>query len=104
MKPVKKNKLTGKLKALMLRSMPNMITCKEFDDFMVDYLDGELSSAQRNKFELHIRMCKECRQYLDAYKRTIETTKAVHQSEDSVIPNDVPEDLVKAILKARNNQ
>jgi len=97
----KQNSILRKLKGFMLRNMPNMITCKEFDGFMVDYLDNELSDKQRSKFELHIRMCRECRQYLDAYQRTIEVSQAACSSADDAVPNDVPDDLVKAILKAR---
>jgi len=103
MKPQKQNKVLQKLKGFMLRNMPNMITCKEFDNFMVDYLDNELPSKQRNQFELHIRLCKECRQYLDAYQRTIDITHSAYPSADDAIPKGVPEDLVKAILKARKS-
>ncbi len=99
MKP--QNNILRKLKGFMLRTMPNMITCREFEGFVVDYLDNELPEKQRSKFELHIRMCKECRQYLDAYQRTIEISRRACSSSDDAVPDDVPDDLVKAILKAR---
>ncbi len=99
MKP--QNKVLRKLKGFMLRTMPNMITCREFEGFVVDYLDNELPDRQRSKFELHLRVCKECRQYLKAYQRTIEISRTAYSSVDDAVPDDVPNDLVKAILKAR---
>ena len=89
------------LKGLVLKHMHNMITCKEFEDFVSDYVDDELPARQRSKFELHMRMCHECRQYLQAYQRTVEVGHAVLSSTDEPVPDDVPEDLIKAILKAR---
>jgi len=89
------------LKGFVLKHMHGMITCKEFEDFVHDYIDDELPARQRSKFELHMRLCHECRQYLQAYQRTVEVGRAVLSSADKPIPDDVPEDLIKAILKAR---
>jgi len=89
------------LKGFMLKHMHNMITCKEFEDFVRDYVDDELPARQRSKFELHMRMCHQCRQYLQAYQRTVEVGHAVLSSTDKPVPGDVPEDLIKAILEAR---
>jgi hypothetical protein len=50
---------------------------------------------------LHIRLCRECREYLAAYQRTIEVGREVFKSADEALPDDVPEDLIKAILEAR---
>ncbi len=96
-----KIEIVQRLKGFVLKHMHSMITCKEFEDFVHDYLDGELSARQHSQFELHIRLCHECRQYLQAYQRTIEVGRAVISSSDTSIPQDVPEDLIKAILKAR---
>ena len=89
------------LKGFMLKHMHNMMTCKEFEDFVRAYVDDELPARQRSKFELHMRLCQECRQYLQAYQRTVEVSRAVLSTQKQPIPDDVPEDLVKAILKAR---
>lgn len=89
------------LKGFMLKHMHNMMTCKEFEDFVRAYVDDELPARQRSKFELHMRLCHECRQYLQAYQRTVEVSRAVLSTPDQPVPDDVPEDLIKAILKAR---
>ena len=103
MKQQHKNKILRWLKGFMLRHMHGMITCKEFENFILDYLDDELPALQRSRFERHIRLCRECKQYLQAYQRTLELSRAVFPSPDDVVPDDVPEDLIKAILKARKN-
>ncbi len=90
------------MKGLMFKHMHRMITCQEFEDFVLAYLDGELSVLQQSQFDLHLRLCRECRQYLQAYKRSIEVDRAVFSSTDESVPDDVPEDLIRAILKLRD--
>lgn len=58
----RKNNSLRWLKGFMQRYMYGMITCGEFEDFITDYLDNELLAPQRSRFELHVRLCKECRQ------------------------------------------
>ncbi len=82
---------------------PRMITCREFDSFVVDYLDDKLPIAQRRKFELHLKTCESCRDYLTAYEKTVEIGQALLISESDNPPADAPEDLVKAILDARRS-
>ncbi|MDJ0514168.1 MAG: zf-HC2 domain-containing protein [Methyloceanibacter sp.] len=89
------------LKATMMRYVPGMITCAEFDDFIVSYLDGTLPQKERRLFEFHIRYCRECREYLSAYRRTVELEKAAFRQVEAELPESVPEDLIQAILKAR---
>ena len=60
------------LKGLMLKHMHHMITCVEFENFVLSYLEGELSAKQRSVFEWHLRLCAECREYLAAYQRSLE--------------------------------
>lgn len=90
------------LKGLMLKRMHRMITCAEFESFVLSYLDGELPARQKSVFEWHLRICRECRDYLAAYKRTIELGREVLGPADDAVPEDIPEDLVKAILDARS--
>jgi predicted anti-sigma-YlaC factor YlaD len=90
-----------RLKGTVLKRMHRMITCEEFEGFILDYLDGELSRRQQSVFEWHIRICRECRDYLAAYQRATELGSEVLQAEDESVLQDVPEDLIKAILAAR---
>lgn len=90
------------MKGIMFRRIHGMLTCREFEDFVLAYLDDELSERQHKQFELHLRLCRECRQYVQAYQRSIKVSQAVFPSSDEQLPEEVPEDLIKAILKARN--
>ncbi len=93
--------LMRKIKGTMLKSMHGMITCREFEDFVLGYLDGELPARQAGIFEWHLRICRECREYLAAYRRTIELGEAVLGPAHDAVPADVPEDLVRAVLDSR---
>lgn len=95
-----KTSIMRRLKGFMLKYMHGMITCQEFESFVLSYLDGELTQRQQTTFEWHLRICRECREYLAAYKRTMELNRAVLSTDDE-LPSDVPEDLIIAILDAR---
>jgi anti-sigma factor RsiW len=95
------NGLMRKLKATMLRRVHGMITCREFENFVLGYLDGELPERQARRFEWHLRICRECREYLAAYKTALEAGKAAFGTADDAVPADVPEDLIKAVLESR---
>lgn len=76
------------------------MTCREFAAFLDDYLAGTLPPAQRAEFEHHLGICRDCVVYLDGYRRTVQAVRALRGDGDAV-PDDVPEDLVQAILQAR---
>ena len=77
------------------------VTCREFADFIMDYLSGELSAARRAQFEQHLSLCANCRKYLTSYEETVKLGKAAFDDDKGALPPDVPEELVKAILAAR---
>ena len=81
--------------------LPLMITCNEFESFILAHLDGDLPKRQKLVFEFHLKMCRECREYLQAYRATIDLTRDAHEAELKKLTDQVPEDLVKAILAAR---
>ena len=89
------------MQGVMFKYMPLMISCKEFEEFILGYLEDRLPAGQRRVFELHLKICPECRDYLAAYRRSIEIGKVVFQEPSAPVPDDVPEDLVEAILQAR---
>jgi anti-sigma factor RsiW len=90
-----------RIKGLMLKNMHRMLTCREFEEFVLDYLDGTLPERQRSMFEWHMRICRECRDYLAAYRRAMAVSQRVLSASDKPVPDDVPEDLIKAILESR---
>jgi anti-sigma factor RsiW len=80
------------------------VTCREFADFMMDYLSGELSTESRAAFEHHVGLCGNCRRYLASYQETVKLGKRAFEDDDANVPSQVPEELVKAILAARLRQ
>jgi anti-sigma factor RsiW len=77
------------------------VTCREFADFMMDYLAGELPADAREPFERHLSRCDGCHEYLAQYQSTVEAGKLAFQNLEDDLPADVPEDLIKAVLAAR---
>ena len=75
------------------------MTCKEFIDFLMDYVEKQLPDRSRAEFEKHIEDCPECVHYLDSYRTTVELGQQVCRDEEPV-PGDVPEPLIQAILSA----
>lgn len=98
------NKFLRVMKGAMLRNLPLMITCREFEDFLLDYLEGNLPAGQRRIFDLHIAICRECRDYLAAYKATMNLGKRAFEEPEAPPPGAVPEDLVDAVLAARRDR
>jgi anti-sigma factor RsiW len=80
------------------------VTCRELIDFLDDYLADALRADERRLFEEHLRICVDCANYLDSYRRTIALGKAAFAATvtpDAPAPADVPAGLLKAILAAR---
>ena len=78
-----------------------MLTCKEFDNFMIDYLEGELPVWQKYMCWLHVKMCRECAYFIKRYRQVVALGVEAYDSPDEPIPDSVPEELVKAALAHR---
>jgi predicted anti-sigma-YlaC factor YlaD len=74
------------------------LTCREVLDFLSEYLDGALPGETVAVFEHHLAVCPECRGYLDDFRATLRATKAAYASSSA---QDIPEELVQAILASR---
>jgi anti-sigma factor RsiW len=73
-----------------------IVTCRDFADFLVDYIDDTLPADVRQRFELHLDECPDCVTYLRQYRDTIRLT--AHAGEDAAIA--MPEELARAIVLA----
>ncbi len=78
-----------------------MISCKDFVDFIMAYLDSDLSESERSAFEEHIEMCPPCVNYLRNYQQTVELGASLCRDPEGPVPDQVPEGLVNAVLAAR---
>lgn len=79
------------------------VTCREFADFIADYLSGELPPDSCASFERHLRRCANCEKYLAGYEATVKLGKRAFADDNAAVPSQVPEELVQAILKARKS-
>ena len=77
------------------------MTCREFTAFIADFLDDELPAAQRQQFERHLSLCANCTRYLEGYRSSIALGKRAFDDRDAPLPDDVPDELVDAILRTR---
>lgn len=78
-----------------------MLTCKEFDDFMVDFFEHELPLRQKVSCWIHLKMCRDCSKFVRQYQQTIELGKQAFDDPDEPVPVSVPEDLINAALTYR---
>lgn len=79
------------------------LTCRDLIDFLRAYLDGELPPALRRRFEEHVDACPPCLHYLDSYRETVSLAAEAFApcGPDDAVPEEVPEELVRAVLAAR---
>ena len=77
------------------------MTCQQFVEFLDRYCDASLPPAERERFEAHLSLCLDCRNYLATYRQTIRMSKDAFGDSNQPVPAEIPASLVKAILAAR---
>ena len=80
------------------------MNCRECAEFLADYLAGDLATEVRTTFERHLERCPNCVSYLEQYEATIRAGKAAFGEEPVAVEVDFPEELVRAILAARESR
>jgi hypothetical protein len=90
------------LRASIIRGLT--MTCKDFIEFLHEYLSGELAPAQQVRFEEHLSICESCVAYLSNYEDTMKLAKLALCDPEGPLPGEVPEELVAAILAARREE
>ena len=73
--------------------------CRECDEFLVDYVAGELPLEVIATFEQHLARCRNCRVYLEQYRATIKAGKTACDAYREGLR--MPEELIQAILAAK---
>ncbi len=81
--------------------MTRDITCREFVEFLDDYLAGSLPEDRRAEFNDHLAQCPPCVAYLSSYRAAIELGRVALARSETPVPAAVPESLVQAVLAAR---
>jgi anti-sigma factor RsiW len=79
------------------------MNCREFTEFLHEYLVGNLPAEQRTEFDKHLAECPWCVAYLDSYRKTIQLAHAAFSAPEDALPaGEAPEELIQAILRARS--
>jgi len=94
-------RLRRRLKSTMMRRLPGMITCAEFERFVVDHYEGALGERERRIFERHMAMCPPCRVSWEGYVKAVALGRRLFEREAEDAPAPVDEALVQAVLAAR---
>jgi anti-sigma factor RsiW len=69
------------------------LNCRELVELVTAYLEGDLSSGERKRFDAHLSGCEGCTMYVEQMRRTIELT-------GSLSVEDVSPEAEEALLSA----
>jgi anti-sigma factor RsiW len=79
----------------------HVVTCREFVEFLDDYLSGSLPEVERNSFNDHLAQCPSCVAYMRTYRASVRLGRAALTRSDDSVSGKAPERLIQAILAAR---
>ncbi len=77
-----------------------MLSCQELTELLTDYLEGEISFADRVRFRMHQAMCPSCKLYVDQMKVTVDSLGAIPAPD---LTPGVEEDLMQAFREWRSD-
>ena len=80
------------------------VTCRDFVEFLDQYLANGLPASQREEFNGHLAACPSCVAYMKSYEQTIQLGRRALRATDEPLPAEVPEELIQAILAARGGR
>jgi Putative zinc-finger len=66
-------------------------TCKEITRLIFGYLNDTLSPSVKRDFKRHLRICPDCVNFLNTYKKTASVTRSIR-------PEEIPERIRNNIL------
>lgn len=50
--------------------MVRLPTCEEVDQFIYDFLEGQLDPKTVRQVERHLKICKNCQRFIESYRKT----------------------------------
>jgi hypothetical protein len=78
-----------------------MLTCSDIVKLVTDYFDGQLTPAERRRFEGHVSICPPCRSFLDQMRTTVEVVGGLREED---VPPDMEEHLLSAFRDWRRDE
>ena len=74
------------------------LTCRELIAFLDAYRNDELAADDRRHFDAHLGACPACVEYLARYEAAVAMAKNAANDPETPVGDDVPSELVHAIL------
>ena len=68
------------------------LTCRELVELVTNYLEGALSSEDKERFEAHLAACDGCAAHLQQMRKTIQT---VGNLEENLLSPEAKENLLR---------
>lgn len=99
MTPLARQGLRDSIRGVAVNYLPGLKTCAEMDAMFVVYLDNELSGLERCLFNVHLRICRECREYLWAYWNSLLLAKLVLDESVEPLDRDQAESMIAAVIE-----
>lgn len=75
-----------------------MVNCQQAFELIGDFVDSDLSLKGRTRLRLHLLICRHCRRYFSSYRATIRAEKNAFLDVDEPGADEIPDDLIAAIL------
>lgn len=76
------------------------VSCRDFVEFLDNYLAGALSLKELAIFNAHLAACPSCVAYMNSYRASARLGRDAFAATGDGVPEEVPPELVRAILKA----
>jgi len=57
------------------------MTCRQFEELLSSYLEGELAAAEKKEFEAHLASCSACAELFSAFRETQEALSGFPEAE-----------------------
>ena len=99
---ITRHRLRWRIQHWLESRLPGLLTCAQFEALLDGYLDSDLTARSRVAVDFHIRTCPACKRYLAAYGKVRALIPETLTQADADALATVPEDLVTAILAARD--
>jgi anti-sigma factor RsiW len=65
-----------------------VITCRQLVELVSDYLEDRLDAQRRERFEAHLAVCPDCREYVDQVRHTVSALGRLPEASLSVAARD----------------
>ena len=75
---------------------PTSKTCREVSDLILAYLNDQLPARTKKAFEQHIKICRDCVNFLNTYKKTVDLTRRLDPAR---MPKRVRENILRFLSK-----